>query len=339
MEPHPCRLEKIAVYLIWRINLAGNIDKGWVSTRHLSGKFYTYALFDVSGKIFYIGKGKNNRINSHVKPSLLSEKSYKNNKIKDILAKQGYVRREILTEHDNEIDSLHMEKFLIERYGVFLEGGILCNQHKSHWDVSPHVFEKLQESVNKRNRESCPDDFLKEKYISWKKGLETLDEISSQCKLKPHSLSNIFHGRKRKYLGFRGKGGSPKTRSVSDEKILEYYQEYCLSKLTIKDIVDKSGLSEKTVKETFAGRTRPHLMLKDPFTTRRRFVGDGVKEQAKLLRSQGFSYGEIMVALDLPKTSVARYVKEVSKEVGSSGTGTSKSPVGRDTSIANVENA
>ena len=96
-----------------------------------SREFYVYALYDTNGFPFYIGKGKDRRLNRHFQKSNLKHQSYKNNLIKKILSEKGNVNREIICKNLTEKEAYELEEFMINSYGLRVDGGCLTNVLKS----------------------------------------------------------------------------------------------------------------------------------------------------------------------------------------------------------------
>jgi len=64
-------------------------------------KYYVYILIDPrNGEIFYVGKGKGNRINDHIKGFFIEKKkeTEKNRKIEEII-KSGNKVKQIVIKH------------------------------------------------------------------------------------------------------------------------------------------------------------------------------------------------------------------------------------------------
>lgn len=77
--------------------------------------FYTYAHFRQDGRVFYIGKGSGDR---HLHPR-------RNSRWKNIVAKEGGFRSEILAHWISETEAFEHEKFLIKCFKDL--GFELCN--------------------------------------------------------------------------------------------------------------------------------------------------------------------------------------------------------------------
>ncbi|QGH72513.1 MAG: GIY-YIG protein [Myoviridae sp. ctThM1] len=179
--------------------MAGYVDKGWVTPRD-AVSFYVYALYGLDGWPFYIGKGKNNRINNHVKPTLLKEPCYKNHKIKKILSEQGYLKREILCYCDSEDSALNLEKDLIAAYGIYTEGGILTNHCKSHWDIPEKAIVVRTEKQKTKRQVKVTDEDILLAYDKWKNEYVSILSLASNLGISESHLGKIFEGKKRKDL-------------------------------------------------------------------------------------------------------------------------------------------
>jgi len=81
-------------------------------------KYYVYELIDPrNGKIFYVGKGKANRVYKHLKAALKGEPSEKSYKIRDILKEELKPTLNIVKSGLSENEAFQLENLLITQYG------------------------------------------------------------------------------------------------------------------------------------------------------------------------------------------------------------------------------
>lgn len=105
--------------------------------------FYTYAHFRPDGRVFYIGKGSGNRYLS------VGRSTY----WKNVVAKEGSFKSEILAEWSTEAEAFEHEKFLIKCFRDL--GFSLCNltdggEGTSGRALSDEVRDKLRQ-LGERN--------------------------------------------------------------------------------------------------------------------------------------------------------------------------------------------
>lgn len=117
--------------------------------------YYVYLLSDsLTGKVFYVGKGKNNRMYSHAKdvekghlPNTHNGKLYRH--IKSILDAGKDVEYEQPITNVDEITALAIEAAFIDYYGI----PNLCNYQASGFGASNHTLEARQKAREGRARQ------------------------------------------------------------------------------------------------------------------------------------------------------------------------------------------
>lgn len=106
--------------------------------------YYTYALYDMSDKVelsydnlgicflyrpFYVGKGKDYRLNDHFQPRSLKVKNFKNNKIKNLTKRNIKIESKKIISDIDEETALNLEVQYIKTMGRRdLKTGFLTNQ-------------------------------------------------------------------------------------------------------------------------------------------------------------------------------------------------------------------
>ena len=127
--------------------------------------YYVYALVDPrTDKIFYIGKGRGNRVFDHCNFAIKNEdaESLKLNLIREIIDQRRKVRHYILRHKLSKEESLIVESTLIDflTYPEFNNESLLTNIASGHhqWDRGIKTVEEIETIYNCKKIEVDPKD-------------------------------------------------------------------------------------------------------------------------------------------------------------------------------------
>lgn len=198
--------------------------------------YYVYFLISPSDdKIFYIGKGKGNRMRRHVhlakKGKISNGNDYLFRKIKSILESYDDVIYKVVYKTDDEIDAYEKEKELINNYG--LEN--LCNLSIGYNIITEEMKNKISNSVKKlyeniEYKEKLRQIYNSEDYkLSQSKALK--NSILHKEKMASLEVRNLISNNlKQYYINVYGEFKNNEVPChVCEQKIIVYEREFLLS--------------------------------------------------------------------------------------------------------------
>lgn len=173
--------------------------------------YYVYGLIDPRDeKIFYIGKGKNNRWLEHTREPFVSDGTHKSNKIKKIHETGNRIGVVFLGKNiEDESEAYRLEAKYISEYGRIIDGGILTNITLD--GNPPNHAGKSYEEIYGDNAEYQRSMRAELQRVAggWFKGFTHTDESRSKIAEKSIGTNN---------------GNSCK---LTEEDYLEYSREFC----------------------------------------------------------------------------------------------------------------
>lgn len=305
----------------------------------IKNKYYVYGLFKPGDfNPFYIGKGKNGRINDHFKPSAL----VKNTPKIGVIKKYGdSIRREILCFFDKESTAYEFEEYLIDLYKLRSEGGCLMNYAKTRFEYSDKFVEDVS-SIGYKFRERKYDTNLIHQALS-KFYLEnkTSDVVSVETGIPENYLGYVLRGKKckddfntfiennkqiekqipsiRKTLTkYRVSKSRVMDTMPDDVDIIKYFNMVCDGTITVTEAAQNLQIKATSLGLIFSGKARTYLQLDyDKYINcnkGRYVISKMILSCVKDLLLKGTSVSDIVKQTGYGKTTVYRAKDKILKE-------------------------
>jgi hypothetical protein len=252
-------------------------------------EFYVYVLIDPrTGKVFYVGKGKTNRMYEHVADSLKKRHHNKHlqNKILKIIAAGLSINYEKVFISKDETETFKMEMETIKYFGI----KNLCN--KTEGGEGSTGYKHTQKALQKMKAFVSKRDWNGEKNPNYGGGNWTEE---SKRKFSEYQKTNLL-GEKNPFFG-----------KNHNDKAKEKMSEYHSGKILTDE--HKNKIREN---HAFKGRKRPDHSLK--MSGEKNPKAKLTSVQVKLIREKyktgTTSYSKLAIEYSLDKSTIADIINE-----------------------------
>lgn len=279
-------------------------------------KYYVYVLCKPNGTVFYVGKGKGDRINDHFQKSKLRHNSRKISTIK----KYGdSIKREILCYFSDENTAYEYEEWLIAHYKLTGDGGTLTNIAKTRYEYCKEFSLNVSKSQKKKFKDEIIINFyidffnnaIDRKILSLKYNM-TLAEVSRISRgyryvilYEDYILSGKVKDNREKLK--RKRVPNKKEYKLTNETLTEISKKYLSGDFNLVELADEYNTSSKYLSSVFSGVKRKGKFL---------ISTDGVFIKKKVSKStaiaiyndhlHGTPYSKLTSFYSIPTTTIAR---------------------------------
>lgn len=249
--------------------------------------YYVYFLISpLDNKVFYIGKGKGNRMRKHVhlakKGKISNGNDYLFRKIKYILESYDDVIYKVVYKTNNEVESYEKEIELIENYGI----ENLCNLSLGYNIITEEIKNKISNSIKRLYENHEYREKLREIYNSEDYKLSQSISVKNSKLHKEKMASSevrdlISNNLKKHYINVYGEFKNNEINChVCKQKIIVYEREFLLSeKYYCSDICKYSIRKSKEYIESMSESVKSSEKHKSIFTEEfRKSISESTKK-------------------------------------------------------------